>query len=123
MIITDFSATQRQALLDLLVLAMYVDGHLTLAEDARLKRLLTAMGCETDYDRNRLADAAVTRVRQHSLTAQAAREHALELSRHFIITEHRRQVCDWLDDLLASDGRVDPQEGQFISVIKELFKL
>jgi hypothetical protein len=61
--LTDFSADQYQALFDLLVLAMYADGHLTTVEDEQLQKLLTAMGHTEESDRQREFDAAVTRMR------------------------------------------------------------
>jgi len=42
--LTGFSTTQKQALFDLLILAMYADGHLSSAEDEQLQKLLAAMG-------------------------------------------------------------------------------
>ena len=51
--ISRLTESQRRALLDLLILAMYADGHLDLGEDARLQRLLTSMGVDTEYDRDR----------------------------------------------------------------------
>jgi uncharacterized tellurite resistance protein B-like protein len=41
--VTDFSDIQRLALLDLLILAMYADGHLTTAEDDLWEQLLAAI--------------------------------------------------------------------------------
>ena len=41
--LTDFSAAQEQALFDLLILAMYADGHLTTFEDEQLQKLLVVM--------------------------------------------------------------------------------
>ena len=121
--ITDFTEQQRQALLDLLVLAMYADGHLASAEDARVQRLLTAMGFEPGYDHQRQFDAAVTRVRQHSQTAEAARAHATELARSFTTREHQRRVYDLLDDLMESDSRISAEESRFLSVVREIFQI
>ena len=67
---------QQEALLDLAMLAMYADGHLSFSEDERVLRLLGAMGFDTEYDRGRQFDASVSRVSRHSVTAEAARAHA-----------------------------------------------
>jgi hypothetical protein len=45
--LSDFTAPQCEALLDLLVLATYLDQHPGMAEDVRVEGLLTAMGCAT----------------------------------------------------------------------------
>ncbi|EEF63302.1 hypothetical protein [Pedosphaera parvula] len=60
--ITDFTAGQRQALLDLVVLTMYMDGNLASIEAARIQQILTAMGLDSPYDRDKEFDASVTRV-------------------------------------------------------------
>ncbi len=61
--LTVFSDPQQLALFDLLILAMYADGHLTTFEDERLRELLAAMGFTERIDRQREFDAAVTRMR------------------------------------------------------------
>jgi hypothetical protein len=116
-----FTGPQCLALLDLLVLAMYADGHLALAEDARLKDLLSAMGWKTAHERNQQLDAAVTRVRQSSLTADTAAAHAARLAQSFTTQQQRRQVYDLLEDLMSRDRQVAPQENNFLSAVnKEL---
>src|SRR4051812_42430046 len=102
----NFSPPQRQALLDLLVLAMYMDGNLARAEEARVEQLLAKMGVESDYDRNRDFDASVTRVRQHSQSADAARACVGRLAQNFTTADQRRNVYDTLSDLTALDGSV-----------------
>src|SRR5687768_5260813 len=92
--LNDFTEAQRQALLDLAMLAMYADGHLAAAEDERIQRLLTAMGFSTDYDRGKHFDASVSRVSRHSATAAAARAHAESLAKTFATREQRRRVHD-----------------------------
>jgi uncharacterized tellurite resistance protein B-like protein len=120
--IADFTQPQRQALLDLLVLAMYADGHLASAEDARLQRLLSTLGSDTDYDRGRQLDAAVTRVRLHSQTPEAARVYAAQLAQSFTLPAHRQQVSQLLGDLMVSDGQVSAPESRFLSVIQEVLQ-
>ena len=61
--LTGFSAAQQGALFDLLVLAMYADGHSTTFEEKQLQELLAAMGFTEKLERQREFDAAVTRSR------------------------------------------------------------
>jgi len=118
-----FTEQQSQALLDLAVLAMYADGHLALVEDARVERLLTALGYDSDYDREKHYDAAVSRVSRHSDTAEAARAHAATLAQGFTTREHRRQVYDVLNDLVTSDSQIAPQEGSYLAVVRQAFQM
>jgi len=68
MTIKDLTEQQKQALLDLTMLAMYADAHLASAEDQRVVRLLGLMGFATDYDREKHYDTSVSRVGRHSQT-------------------------------------------------------
>ncbi len=79
--LSDFTVEQRQALIDLLVLAMYADGYLASNEDALIERLLTEMGYATPYDREREFDASVTRVRKYTENPDTARAHATILAK------------------------------------------
>src|SRR5581483_2133302 len=90
--LNEFTKEQRQALLDLLILAMYTDGNLASVEEARVKEVLTSMGWTTDYDRNREFDAAVTRIRQHAQTAEAARAGAAKMAEYASVYEQRNRL-------------------------------
>jgi uncharacterized tellurite resistance protein B-like protein len=120
--LNDFSEPQRQALLDLALLAMYADGHLASVEDERVQTLLIAMGFATDYDRGRHHDASVTRVSRHTGTAEAARAHATALAQSFTTREQRQKVQDILEDLVKSDNTVAPQETSFLALLREILQ-
>ena len=81
--LTGFTAFQQQALFELLILAMYADGHLTTIEDEQLQKLLIAMGHTEESDRQRAFDAAVTRMRPCVQSLQKAREQAVQLAGAF----------------------------------------
>ena len=119
--IADFTEEQRVALLDLLVLAMYMDGKLASAEETRVQQLLVAMGLSSVYDRNRQFDASVTRVRPYAQSAGAARECITGLAGNFTTPEQQRIVHDILHDLVASDGEVCAEEKRFLHYIGEAF--
>jgi uncharacterized tellurite resistance protein B-like protein len=114
---------QRQALLDLLILAMYADGHLDSGEDARLQRLLTAMGFETEYDRDKELDSSITRLREHSRNSQVARERAVQLVQVFKDPEQRRGVYQLLEQQVNSDTSVVSAEHEFLSAIRQALQL
>lgn len=118
-----FTDDQREALLDLATLAMYADGHLAAAENDGFKRLLKALGFETEYDQAKHYDASVCRVRRQAGATEAARTYANELAQKFTTREQRRQVDTVLDDLMASDNRVAPQEATFLSIVREALKV
>ena len=95
--ISGFSEPQREAFLDLLVLGMYSDHKLTLAEDASVQSVLDGFRCESDYERNKYLDAATARVREKARTEDAARAYAVGLAQKFKSPEHQRRASpqDW----------------------------
>ncbi len=119
----DFNEAQRQALLDLTMLAMYADGHLATAEDERIARLLATLGCEDDIARAKHYDAYVSRISRHSATTDVARAHAMQLARQFTSPEHRRQVLDILDDVVTSDRSIAAKECGFLAVVREALQM
>lgn len=121
--ISRLTEPQRRALLDLLILAMYADGHLDLGEDARLQRLLTAMGVETEYDRDRELDDSITRLREYSQNPRIARERAAQLVQCFTDAEQRRGVYQLVEQQVNSDTKVVPAEHEFLSAVREALHL
>lgn len=121
--LADFNDAQHQALLDLTMLAMYADGNLAAVEDERIGRLLTALGCDTDYDRAKHYDASVSRISRHSTTRDAARAHALQLARQFTTPGHRKAVISVLDDMVTSDRNIAAKEGTFLTVVREALQM
>ncbi|MEW6157909.1 MAG: tellurite resistance TerB family protein [Verrucomicrobiota bacterium] len=121
--IKKLSLEQQQAVLDLMVLAMYSDGHLTSAEDERVTRLLQSMGHASEYERTRQYDAAVTRIRQQVQKPEDAQTHAARLSQRFSSREQRVGVYQLLEEILASDEGVTPPENSFLSTVRDAFHL
>jgi uncharacterized tellurite resistance protein B-like protein len=117
------SEPQVAALTDLLVMAMYADGHLASAEEARIHELLGQAGAATDSERDQKLDAAVTRVRQHAGTAAAAQAYATRLAQAFQTWNERRQVLDLVDALVASGSHITLTEGTLSDVVREALKL
>jgi len=120
--ISGFSEPQREAFLDLLVLGMYSDHKLTLAEDASVQRVLDGFRCESEYERNKYLDAATARVREKARTEDSARAYAVGLAQKFKSPEHQRTVYEMLERVLASDKAVSARESGLLSVVKEAFQ-
>jgi nicotinamide mononucleotide adenylyltransferase len=121
--LTEFSAAQQRALFDLLVLAMYADGHLTSVEDEQLQKLLTAMGHPEESDRQREFDAAVTRMRPFIQSIQEAKEQALLLAEAFTTRTQQKQVYEAVQQIMISDKHVSSWEGTLLSELRLRFRM
>ena len=120
--ISKLTLQQQAALLEILILAMYADGSLDLEEDARLNRVLSAMGVETEYDRDRVLDDCITRLREYQ-SPQRARDHAVQLAKSFTDPEQCRGLYQLIEQQVNSDNSVVPAEHEFLSVMREALRL
>jgi len=121
--LTGFSTTQQRALFDLLILAMYADGHLTTVEDEQLQKLLKAFGHTGEFDRQREFDAAVTRMRPFVQSIQQAKEQALSLVEAFTTRSEQKQVYAAVQQIMTSDKHVSSWEGTLLSELGLKFRM
>ena len=107
----------KRAVLDLVVLGMYADGHLASVEDGRIQHLLGMLNLGSDLKREQEYDASVARVREHADSIEAAIEHGVELASLFQERAERLWVADALKDVLASDGLINEREDAFVRCV------
>lgn len=119
--ITSLSESEKNALLDLLVLGMYADGHLAAVEDVCIQRLLDAMSLGSDHAKQEAVDASVTKVSRIGSAPAAVRSAVAEIAKAFPKPDARRLACQALDGLLASDNQVTGREKEFLTVVREVF--
>jgi len=114
---------QREALLDLLVLGTYADNHIATAEDERIQKVLDTFEFESDYERKQFVDASFTRASRHAESPADARAFVTSIAPVFNSSELRRDVFALLGSLLASDGKFSSLESNFLTTVKEIFRV
>ena len=118
-----FSTFQQLALFDLLILAMYADGHLTTVEDEHLQKLLTAMGHLEESDRQREFDAAVTRMRPLIQSIQKAKTEALRLAEAFTDHLQQKRVYEAVGQIMTTDQHVSNWESTLLMELRMAFRM
>ena len=121
--LTSFSIAQREAFLDLIILAMYADGHLSSVEEDHLQKLLAAMGFVDEIDRAREIDGAVTRIRPNIQSIHKAKELALKLADAFTIRSQQVKVYAAVEQLMTSDHNVSTWENTLLMELRMKFRL
>lgn len=121
--LTDFSASQQQALCDLLILSMYADGHLTSAKDGHLQNLLTAMGRGEESEREREFDAAVARMRPFAQSIWKAKTEVALLAGAFTNRGQQKRVYAAVEDIMTADRHVSTWECTLLSELRMKFRL
>jgi nicotinamide mononucleotide adenylyltransferase len=118
-----FSQHQQQAMFELLILAMYADGHLTTVEDEQLQELLKAMGYTEASDREREFDAAVTKLRPFIQSIQKAKEQTLLLAEAFTTREQQKQVYAAVLKIMTADNHVSTWENTLLTELGSKFRM
>ena len=121
--LTSFSKTQQQALFDLLILAMYADGHLTNAEDEQLQELLKAIGFAEPSDREREFDAAVTRMRPFVQSILKAKDQAILLASAFTTRTQPKLVYAAVQKIMLADNNVSTWENTLLTELDSKFRM
>lgn len=118
-----FSSSQQLALLDLLVLAAYADGHLSKADDEPVRQLLVGMGLSEGPDRQRAFEAAVSRMKPAIQPFWRAKTQAVLLADAFTEREQRKLVFAAVEQVMAADNHVTSWEGTLLMELRMRFRL
>jgi len=121
--LTGFSATQKRALFDLLILSMYADGNLSTVKHDQLQKILAAMGFVDEIDRQREFDAAVTRIRPALQSIYKAKELALGLADEFTLRPQQKQVFALVEQIMTFDNNISTWENTLLMELRMKFRL
>ena len=121
--LTGFTTAQQHALFDLLILAMYADGHLTTYEDEQLQKLLAAMGFVDEIDRQCEFDAAVTRIRPCIQSIHKAKTQAILLADEFTDRSQQKQIYAAVEQIMTFDNNISTWENTLLSELRLKFRL
>jgi len=121
--LTGFTAGQQRALFDLLILAMYADGHLSSAKDEQLQKLLAGMGFVEEPARQREFDAAVTRIRPSIQSIYKAKELALGLADEFTLRPQQKRVFATVEQIMTFDNNISTWENTLLMELRMKFRL
>jgi hypothetical protein len=111
----------RQAIIELLFLALYLDNHLSLAEDDVLTTALDSLGWESPHPRETFIFQAFAKAREAS--ADEAQIDGFLNERASVIKRDGSSASGitWLYKILGSDG-ISPSEERFLNRLeKRLF--
>ncbi|MBC8096380.1 MAG: TerB family tellurite resistance protein [Akkermansiaceae bacterium] len=118
-----YTKSQKEALVDLLLYGMYLDGNLSAIEDRRIGELLATMEFPSEDAQQRFLDAAYTRTRQRSVTEEGIRSFVTEVARNFSTPDLRRRTFNLLESMVSSDNNVIDKERTLLALVREEFKL
>lgn len=100
----------RQVLIELLFLSLYLDDHLSLAEDEVLSNALDSLGWDSPFPRDKFIFSAFIAAREASTDAIKT-EQFLDARTGFIRRDAQEaSALTWLNRVLGSDGISDAEK-------------
>ncbi len=114
---------QREGIVDLLLLAMYSDNHLSLFEDAIIEKNMTKYKWDSPTDLNTYIQIQTAKVRSVNET-ENGRKHFLDIVSNKLHTaELRKEAYQLCLSVFISDGDHNMEESNFSKEIKTAFDL
>jgi hypothetical protein len=111
---------QREAIIDLLLLAIYSDSHISLTEEQALERAITEQGWDSDYPKDLYLAKASARARAASESDETIKAKIKECAAHFTTPPAQASAYSIVHSVLSADGMAEPEQ-QFLSKLNKAF--
>lgn len=113
-----FTQSQHEALINIFVLAMYSDNHLSLAEDESLNRFVDTIGWESGTGRTNFVNDAIARC--HALNTESDIAAYIEKNgAEFSTPEAKSAALQQLTAFLKVDG-IASQEAPLLAKVSQV---
>ncbi len=117
---TAFSQPQREALIDLLILSIFVDAHLSLAEDHALHSAIDSLGWASEHPREIFVLNSFSRGRRASESDDTMAQYVSTRAEVFPEPARRAEALTQIRTVLESDGLAE-QETSFLRHVTAAF--
>lgn len=94
----------REAIIELLFLSLYMDDHLSLAEDTVFTEALDSLGWESPTSRERFIFSAFSSSRIASASAEKTQDYFITRADRIRTEGGEAEALTWLTKVLAADG-------------------
>ena len=112
--------SQRESLLDLLIIGIFVDAKLTVAEDAALEAALQSIGWEGNRPRDVFICRSLNRARRARESEVSTGLYIASRAIAFTDEASREKALELLQKVFAADGVAD-SEAEFLARVKARF--
>lgn len=111
---------QREAILELTVLAIFADSHISLTENQALESAINQLGWESERPRDLAFLMAMARARAASESEAATAAYIKPRAAMFQNAEVQSKALAFLNKVLEPDG-VTAEETEFFHLVKDAF--
>jgi hypothetical protein len=107
---------QREALFDLLALAIYADAHVSLAESDLVKQTFVTRGWKSSFPKNLFIEESFARAREAADSDDAMADYLMEKAAAFTTAASQKEACAAVKKILESDGET-AEENEFYNLL------
>lgn len=111
---------QREALIDLLLLAIHTDSHISLSEEAALETALAAQGWASERPKSLYLETAAARARAAAESAEATTAFVHSRAAVFDTAHAQTAAYNVVHQVISPDG-VAPAEHTFLRLLNDAF--
>ncbi|MDB4538103.1 hypothetical protein N9230_05780 [Akkermansiaceae bacterium] len=116
-----YGIIEDQDIVDLLFMALYQDGHLSVDEDSMLQKALVALGWEESEQTGPSVGKAFAVAREANASEEAKEAFVVERTSRIKEAGQSALALEWLGKVLASDGLAQSESFHLQRVEKMLF--
>lgn len=120
----ELKLTQKQceAVADILVLAMCIDGHFSLIEDEKIISKIASLGWDTDLSPDHHLNLSIAKARDAAESLDKTRMYVEKRAEVLDDPEIKKLAFEKVVNLLNSDG-LKNEEGTFIMQLRAILKV
>ncbi|HRJ10705.1 MAG TPA: hypothetical protein PK490_20760 [Prosthecobacter sp.] len=114
---------QREALFDILALAIYADAHVSLDEDELVRQAFVKRGWKSTRPKSLFIDESFARAREAAESDDAMMDYLEERAASFTTKAAQKEVCALVKDILEGDGMTAEENEFFHLLVQSLPRL
>lgn len=112
--------SQREALIDLLLLAIYTDSHLSLSEEEALNQAIDQQGWDSEFPRDLYLQRATAAARAAAESGDAINDYIRQRAALFTSAPAQAQAYSIIHQVLSPDGLASTEQS-FLSRLNKAF--
>ena len=115
--------SQKEAIIELLIMTMYIDKSLKLEEDEAIKKYIETLQWKSPMSVEYYLGIATARVRKALETPEKIHSFLEDVSNRVETVELKKQVLQVCNDLAMADSDISTKEQKFLELVAQVFQL
>ena len=115
--------SQKEAIVELLIMTMYIDKSLKLEEDEAIKKYIETLQWESHMSVEYYLGIATAKVRKAVETPEKIRSFLEDVSNRVETVELKKQVLQICNDLAMADSEISTKEQRFLELVAQVFQV